>query len=157
MAITASGLYVTSVIKMWDGNDVVFDWTNDTIKAALYTNSITPNFSSDVGYGASPYTSNEIANGNGYTTGGVSLSSLAATAISGGFKFSSANPSWTASGGNIPAHRYYVMYVSGTLWGMTNPLIGYFLGDNTPADIAATTSGNTLTVTCPSGGWFDAT
>ncbi len=134
------------------------DLTGATVKLALVSSSYTPNTDSSTGHSLwSDASGNEIANGNGYTTGGVSLSSLAATAISGGFKFSSGNPSWTASGGNIPAHRYYVMYVSGTLWGMTNPLIGYFLGDNTPADIAATTSGNTLTVTCPSGGWFDAT
>lgn len=134
------------------------DLTGATVKLALVSSSYTPNTDSSTGHSLwSDASGNEIANGNGYTTGGVSLSSLAATAISGGFKFSSANPSWTASGGNIPAHRYYVMYVSGTLWGMTNPLLGYFLGDNTPADIAATTSGNTLTVTCPSGGWFDAT
>jgi len=38
---------------------------------------------------------------------------------------------------------------------MTNPLVGYFVGDSTPADIPATTVGNTLTLTCPSGGWFD--
>lgn len=134
------------------------DLTGATVKLALVSSSYTPNTDSSTGHSLwSDASGNEIANGNGYTTGGVSLSSLAATAISGGFKFSSANPSWTASGGNIPAHRYYVMYVSGTLWGMTNPLIGYFLGDSAPADIAATTSGNTLTVTCPSGGWFDAT
>lgn len=47
------------------------------------------------------------------------------------------------------------MYVSGSLWGLTNPLIGSFLGDNAPADIAATTAGNNLTVTAPSAGWFD--
>lgn len=49
------------------------------------------------------------------------------------------------------------MYVSGTLWGMTNPLVGYFVGDSTPADIPLTTSGNSITVTVPAGGWFDIT
>ena len=127
-----------------------------TVKMALVASSYTPNVDSSTGHALwSDVSGSEIANGNGYTTGGVALSSMAATAISGGFKFSSANPQWTASGGNIPAHRYYVLYVVGTLWGLTNPLIGYFLGDNTPADIAATSTGNTLTVTGPSGGWFD--
>lgn len=134
------------------------DLVGANVKLALVTSSYTPSVDSSTGHALwSDVSGNEIANGNGYTTGGATLASLAATAVTGGFKFSSANPQWTASGGNIPAHRYYVMYVSGTLWGLTNPLIGYFLGDSTPADIAATTSGNTLTATCPSGGWFDAT
>lgn len=128
------------------------------VKMALVTSSYTPNVDSSTGHAVwADVSANEIANGNGYTTGGVTLSSLAATAISGGFKFSSGNASWTASGGNIPAHRYYVMYVSGTLWSLTNPLIGYFVGDSAPADIPATTTGNTLTATCPANGWFDAT
>jgi hypothetical protein len=80
---------------------------------------------------------------------------MVATAITNGFMFDSADPSWTASGSGIPAHRYYVMYVVGTLWGKTNPLIGYFIGDNTPADIPLTASGNPLTVTVNASGWFD--
>ena len=98
MAITASGLYVVSVIKQWDGTDVVFDWTNDTIKAALYTNSLTPNFSTDVGYGAAPYTSNEIANGNGYTTAGKDLASKTVTeSPTGTVMWDCADLAWTAS------------------------------------------------------------
>ena len=80
---------------------------------------------------------------------------MASSAVTGGYKFSSANVVWTASGGSIAAHRHYVMYVLGTLWGKTNRLVGYFLGDTTPADIPATTTGNTLTVNA--SGWFDAT
>ena len=49
------------------------------------------------------------------------------------------------------------MYVVGSLWGMTNPIIGYMLGDSTPADIPATTDTNILTLAVPSGGWFDIT
>jgi hypothetical protein len=41
--------------------------------------------------------------------------------------------------------------------GLTNPLIGYFVGDSTPADVPATTDTNTLTLNCPAGGWFDLT
>lgn len=100
---------------------------------------------------------NEIANGNGYTTGGAALSSVAITAVTNGFKLGSANVSWSASGGNIPAWRYAVMYYLGTLWGMTNPLIGYFVGDSAPADVPATSIGNTLQLNCPAGGWYDET
>ena len=136
----------------------VNDITGATVKMALVSSAYTPDTNSSTGHSVwADASANEITAANGYSAGGIALSSMAATAITGGFKFSSANPVWTASGGSIAAWRYAVMYVLGTLWGMTNPLIGYFLGDSTPADIAATTSGNTLTQTCPANGWFDAT
>lgn len=130
------------------------DLTGATVKAALVSSSYTPDVSTSGHSVWADVSANEVS-GNGWTAGGETLASLAATAISGGFKFSSASPSKTASGGSIPAFRYAVLYVSGSLWGMTNPLVGYFVGDSTPADIPATTVGNTLTLTCPSGGWFD--
>lgn len=128
-----------------------------TVKVALVSSAYTPDSTVSGDALWSSVSTNEIANGNGYTTGGATLASTAATAVTGGFKFTSASPAWTASGGNIPAWRYAVFYVSGTLWGLTNPLIGYFVGDTTPADIPATTSGNPLTLNTPAGGWFDAT
>jgi hypothetical protein len=133
------------------------DMLSATPKLALVSSAWTPDSSATGNSLWADMSANEIANGNGYTSGGVTLGTLAATAVTGGFKFSSANPSWTASGSGIPAHRYYVMYLSGTVWGRVNPVIGYFLGDTTPADIPLTTATNTLTVTVPAGGWFDAT
>jgi hypothetical protein len=130
------------------------DITSATVKLALLSSSYTPSNGTS-GHAVLADLTNEIANGNGYTTGGVSLSSLAATAITNGWKFSSAAAAWTASGGNIPAWRYGVLYVSGSLWGKTSPLLGYFLGDSSPADVPATLDGNTLTINCPTDGWFD--
>lgn len=128
-----------------------------TVKVALISSAWTPDASVTGNSVFADMSANEIAAANGYTAGGQALTSMAKTAIAGGFKFSSANPSWTAAGGSIAAFRYAVFYVSGTLWGLTNPVIGYFLGDTTPADIPATTVGNTLGLTCPAGGWFDET
>lgn len=128
-----------------------------TVKACLVTSSYTPDATVTGHYLYSDVSANEIANGNGYTTGGATVGTLASTAISGGYKFSSASPSWTASGGNIPAFRYVVFYVSGTFNGKTNPLIGYFVGDSAPADVPATSDGNPLTLTTPANGWFTAT
>lgn len=128
-----------------------------TAKMALITSSWTPDVTTSGNSVYADVSSFEIANGNGYTTGGYTLTSLVATGISGGYKFSSSNATWTASGGSIPAWRYGVLYMSGSLWSMTSPLLGYFLGDTAPADIPATTSGNTLTITVPSNGWFDVT
>lgn len=66
------GLYVATYKVLFDGTDVVVDLANDVIKGALFTNTLTPNFSTDTAYGSAPYTSNEIT-GTGYTAGGASL------------------------------------------------------------------------------------
>jgi hypothetical protein len=134
-------------------NDIV----GATIKLALVTSAYTPNITTAGHALWSDVSANEIANGNGYTTGGQTLTGAAATATAGtnGYYLSAAVPVWTASGTGIPVHRYYVMYLSGTVWGQVNPLIGYFLGDSTPADIPLTTAGNTITVNQNAAGWFD--
>lgn len=128
-----------------------------TVKLALVDSSYVPDFAIGGDQVWADVSADEIANGFGYTTGGISLSSMVATAVTGGFKFSSASPVWTASGGPIPAWRFGVLYYVGSLWGLTNPLVGAFLGDDSPADVPATTDGNTLTITTPAAGWFDAT
>lgn len=99
----------------------------------------------------------ELANGNGYTTGGATLAAPTITAITSGYKFSTSAASWTASGTGIPAWRYGVIYISGAAWGLTSPLLGYFTGDSTPADVPLTASGNTLQINCPANGWFTDT
>jgi hypothetical protein len=88
-------------------------------------------------------------------TGTNSARTISGVAQTDGEKVSSGNAVWTASGTGIPAFRYAVLYYLGSLWGVTNPLIGYILCDSAPADIPLTTSGNTLTITCPQDGWFD--
>lgn len=129
----------------------------NTFKLALVTSSWTPD-NGDTGNEVwADVSANEIAAGNGYTAGGVALSSVALTQASGTVKFTSAAAQWTASGGNIPAWRRGVVYAVGTLNGKVNPIVGHFLGDSTPADIAATTSGNTLTVTPNASGIVSAT
>lgn len=131
---------------------------SSTVKMALVSSAWTPNATATGNSLWADVSANEIANGQGYTTGGNTLTGLAATVTAGndGFYLAGTVPAWTATGTGIPAHRYYVMYVSGTVWGKVNPLIGYFVGDVTPADIPLTSSGNTLTITTPAPGWFDA-
>lgn len=133
------------------------DLVGATVKIALVTSSYTPNAAYNGHDDWGDVSANEITAGNGYTAGGATLANDVATGITGGYKYASDNVVWTASGGSIPAWRYAVMYVSGSLWGITNPLIGYFIGDSTPADIPATTTGNPLTLQTPAGGWFDIT
>ena len=134
-------------------NDIV----GATVKVALVTSSWTPNVTTTGNALWADVSANEVASGQGYTTGGNTMTGLAATATAGtnGYYLAGTIPVWTATGTGIPAHRYYVMYLSGTVWGQVNPLIGYFLGDATPADIPLTTATNTITVTQPGTGWFD--
>lgn len=135
------------------------DLVNANLRLALVTSAYTPSNATTAGDSLwSSVSANELANGNGYTTGGIALTGVAsANAGNTGWKLTTGNAVWTATGGNIPAWRYMVLYYSGALWGLLNPLIGYALGDSTPADVPATTTGNTLTVTAPATGWFDTT
>ena len=102
---------------------------------------------SNIGAASTTYAgvTNEVANANGYTTGGiaVTLTLSGTTTVTCTW---SADPVWTASGGSITA-RFGVLYkVAGNV-------IAYFLLDSTPADVTAT-AGNTLTITPNASGIF---
>lgn len=129
--------------------------TATNYRMALVTSAWTPDEATDEVWADA--SANEIANGNGYTTGGATLTTIALTQTAGVTKFASDNVTWTASGGSIPVWRRAVIYYLGTLNGKVNPIVCHFLGDATPADVPATTAGNTLTNTCPAGGWVDLT
>jgi hypothetical protein len=68
------------------------DLDSDTIKIALYTSSASLDATTDI-----YTTSNEVANGNGYTTGGVTLAN--ASVIENGTSgcFDADNPEWTSA------------------------------------------------------------
>lgn len=119
--------------------------TATNFRLALVTSAWTPAPTTDELWAT--VSGNEIANGNGYTTGGGALSGVALSQTSGVVKFTSSAFVWTASGTGIPAWRYGVLYYLGTLNSKVNPLVAYFLGDATPADVPLTTSSNTLTFT----------
>jgi len=128
-----------------------------TLKLALLSSAYVPDTATDGDAVWADISTHEIAAGNGYTAGGATLAAVAKTAIEGGFKLASDSVVWTATGGPIPAWRYGVLYVAGSLWGYASPLLGCFLADATPADKPATTAGNTLSAHCPADGWFDVT
>lgn len=123
-------------------------------RLALVTSSYTPNNATDELWSAA--SAAEIANGNGYTTGGVAPGSFVLNQTSGTVKFTSGSGVWTASGSGIPAWRRAVLYYLGTLNGKVNPLVGHFLGDGTNIDVPLTTSGNTLTFTPNAAGILTA-
>ena len=79
------------------------DLSGATINMLLTTSAFTPD-TTNTGNTVLANVTNELANGNGYTTGGVALSApTIATFSTTGFKFSTGAASWTASGTGIPA------------------------------------------------------
>ena len=118
-----------------------FDIDTDTFKCALFLST------SNIGAASTTYAgvTNEHANANGYTTGGIGVTLTLAGTTTVTVDIST-DPVWTASGGSITA-RFAVIYeVSGDV-------LCYCLLDSTPADVTATT-GNTLTVAAHASGVF---
>lgn len=96
-------LYDTAKEKIGQG---IIDLDTHTFKCALFTsasnaNTLTHDELADL--------TNQVANANGYTTGGVTLTGVAWTNNSGTIYFTSSDPQWFASGGSIVA-RYAVIY-----------------------------------------------
>lgn len=118
-----------------------FDIDTDSWKEALFLST------SNIGVGSTTYAgiSNEHANANGYTTGGIAVTLTLAGTSTVTVDVSS-DPIWTASGGSIVA-RFVALYEVG------GRLLCYALLDSAPADVTAT-DGNTLTVAANASGVF---
>lgn len=97
MAVTVSGLFVLTHIDVYDATQLAVNLIGDTVNVAMFTNTITPNFSSDTAYGVAPYNANEVS-GTGYTAGGAALASKTLTeSPTGTMMYDAANTSWTTS------------------------------------------------------------
>ena len=124
--------------KLLDGT---FAIGADTFNMALFLST------SNIGAASTTYAglTNQHANANGYTTGGiaVALTTAGTTTVTVDV---TTDPVWTASTGSIVA-RFAVIYeVAGNV-------LCYCLLDNTPADVTVT-DGNTLTVAIHADGVF---
>lgn len=86
MAVTASGIFVPTIRDALGAAQIGLDLDADTHKVALFSNSITPNFTTDTAYGTGTYGSNE-ATGTNWASGGVTLAGATFTGITGGVKF----------------------------------------------------------------------
>jgi hypothetical protein len=119
-----------------------FDLDTDTFLMALFLST------SNIGAASTTYAgvTNEHANANGYTTGGISMGALTLAGTTTVTVDDPADLVWTASGGSITA-RFAVIYESG------GDVLCYCLLDSTPADVTAT-DGNTLTIALHSSGIF---
>jgi hypothetical protein len=133
--------------------DGTIDMDTDTLKVALFTSTAAFTSGSITTYS----TANEVAAGNGYAAGGVTVTGATVTYSGSTAKYGAgaSTASWTASGGSIVA-RYAVLYKSGTANGVTNPVIAFVLLDNTPANVTVT-AGNVLAIATPTNGFFTMT
>lgn len=138
----AAGAWVFTNIgrtRLLDGD---FDIDTDTFKMALFLST------SNIGAASTTYAglTNEHANANGYTTGGIAvvLQLSGTTTVKVDVQ---TDPVWTANGGSIVA-RFAVIYEVG------GNVLCYCLLDSTPADVTVT-DGNTLTVAAHASGVFD--
>lgn len=138
----AAGLWTFPNSARTDLLNGTFDLDTDTFWVALFLST------SNIGAGSTTYAglTNEHANANGYTTGGISYGELALSGTTTVTVDDALDAVWTASGGSIAA-RYAVIYESG------GRVLCYCLLDSTPADVTAT-AGNTLTVQLNASGIF---
>jgi len=82
MAISGSGLYVVTFQDALDTTQLALDLDLETHKLALFTNTITPNYTTDTAYAVAPYDANEVS-GTGWAAGGVALLGTGLTASAG--------------------------------------------------------------------------
>ena len=111
------------------------DLLNDTFKLALVTSSYTLDLDGDEVW--ADVSANEVASGDGYTTGGAALASKTVTRSTYLTTWDAADVTWTTL---TKTFRGGVIYKVATVtdpWGgadIVNPLVAYILFDDSPAD-----------------------
>jgi len=136
-----AGTWVFTNIGRTSLLDGTFDIDSDSYKMALFLST------SNLGTGSTTYAgvTNEHANANGYTTGGIAvvfqLSGTTTVTVD-----VQTDPVWTATGGSIVARFAAIYEIAGNV-------LCYCLLDDTPADVTIT-AGNILTVVAHVNGVF---
>lgn len=123
-----------AITPTWYGNGLLYlldtsaDLEQVTVKLALVLDTYTPNrnthdFRDD-------FTSHEVANGSGYTTGGVTLSGVAWGLDTSGERVTLdfTDPSWSFSGSKT--WRYGIIYIDTGGADTTDPLIALLTWDS---------------------------
>lgn len=144
MAVTASGLFVATWIDILDTTQLAIDMDLETHKVAMFTNSITPNFSTDTAYGVSPYDANEVS-GTGYTAGGAALTGTAVSeSPSGTLMWDATDTAW--AGSTISNARCALIYADALAGNNAIVLVNFGADYSTVSD--------TFTIQWPAGGIF---
>lgn len=107
MAITASGIYVATIVDVLDTTQLAVDLDLETHKGALFSNSITPNFTTDTAYAVSPYDANEVT-GTNWASGGVALTGTTFTGSGGTATFDATDVSVAST--TLSNARGYLLY-----------------------------------------------
>lgn len=89
----ATGWFGLTLEKMFENSSAV-DLDGDTLKASLVIDTYTPDFNAHDFYND---ITNEVANGSGYTTGGVTLAGVTSGVATGFYTFDANDFSWTTA------------------------------------------------------------
>lgn len=146
MAVTASGLFVSTFVDALDTTQLALDLDLETHKGALYANSITPDFNAsaaNAAYGAGAFASGEVT-GTNWASGGVALTGTTLTGSSGALVFDATDVSVLST--TITNARCYMLYAD-ALAGNNAILLVNFGGDYS-------TVAGTFAITWDSGGIF---
>lgn len=124
MATAATAIYRATRAALFKAG---IDYLDDAIMVALVGSGYAPSLDhiawADVA-------AHEIT-GTGYTAGGQALANKSVTVAGDTTVFDAADTTWA----NLTAtFRYAVLYAAVARDGVTNPLLGYILIDDTPAD-----------------------
>lgn len=107
MSITASGLFVATFVDILDTTQLAIDLDLETHKGALFTNTITPNFTTDTAYAVAPYNANEVT-GTNWPSGGVALTGTTVAASAGTLVFDASDVS--VANTTFSGARGYLLY-----------------------------------------------
>lgn len=135
----------TTITRYTSYNQYVHDGTIDLDATNIYLALVTSSYTFSAAHtiwdpgtnDAADPSHNEVATGNGYTTGGAQLAGLSVNST----RFDATDVAWTEL---TKTFRCGILYVNATVNEIVKPLIAYILFDDTPADI--TMGGGTFTV-----------
>jgi len=110
MSVTASGLFVATFVDALDTTQLAIDLDLETHKGALFSDTITPDFTNDTAYGVAPYNANEVVDSSGseWPTGGVALTGTTITGASGAMKFDATDVSVAST--SLASAMCYLLY-----------------------------------------------
>lgn len=133
----AAGTWTLTTAALTSLLNGTFDIDSDSFKVALFlsTSNIGPSSTTFAGV------TNQVANGNGYTTGGQAVTLTLSGTTTVEVRFNS-NPTWTASGGDITA-RWAVLYEVG---GNVLAYVALKLDEEGDPTNETATDGNSLTI-----------
>jgi hypothetical protein len=146
--MTADAWVVHDKAKEYMGDGTI-DLDGDSFKAILVASTSNLATTSVNAYAT---VTNELSTANGYTSGGLALTSVTWVESAGTVTLDCADLVWTASGGSIVA-RLCGIYDDTVTTPAADPVLCHTLLDNSPADVTAT-DGNTFTVAINASGIF---